>query len=188
MWWYNFLKGVDNIDNLERVLKKRHFLKLHKIKERKREDILSYISSYLFNVPVKIVMDRDFLKLKPQDTISILINSFDQEETAAIIVDERDKLLGVITMKDLLRFFSPPKRYSIVGLNLLKCPTLSKGCTVENLMVKNPITIGIDDNLGQAIRVILETGKHHLPVIDKERRVHGLLEVKDIIRFIRLTW
>ncbi|MBC7332764.1 MAG: CBS domain-containing protein, partial [Synergistetes bacterium] len=86
-------------------------------------------------VPVKIVMDKEFLKLKPEDTIDKLIYSFTQEETAAIVVDEEDKLLGVITMKDFLRFFTPPRRYSIVGLASLKRSILSKTSTLRDIMV-----------------------------------------------------
>lgn len=133
-------------------------------------------------------MDREFLKLKPDATVDTLINSFTHEETAAVIVDEKDRLLGLITMKDLLRFFIPPSKYSIVGLSVLRRSLITKGCILENIMVKNPITVNINDFLGQAIKIILETGKHHLPVIDGEKKVHGLLEVKDIVRFIRLTW
>ena len=54
-------------------------------------------------------------------------------------------------------------------------------------MVRRPITIHVDGNLGRAIKLMLETGKHHLPVIDDENRVHGILEVKDIIRLIRIV-
>lgn len=163
-------------------------MKLRKIRCRKREDMLSYLSNYLLKVPVSLVMDREFLKLKPDATVDTLINSFTHEETAAVIVDEKDRLLGLITMKDLLRFFIPPSKYSIVGLSVLRRSLITKGCILENIMVKNPITVNINDFLGQAIKIILETGKHHLPVIDGEKKVHGLLEVKDIVRFIRLTW
>ncbi len=54
-------------------------------------------------------------------------------------------------------------------------------------MVKKPITINVNDDLGRAIKIMLETGKHHLPVLDDEGRVRGVLEVKDIIRLIRIV-
>ncbi|MBC7332805.1 MAG: CBS domain-containing protein, partial [Synergistetes bacterium] len=79
-------------------------------------------------------MDREFLKLHPEDTIDKLIWSFTQEETAAIIVDENDKLLGVITMKDFLRTFTPLRRYSIVGLSSLRRSILSKTSMLKDIM------------------------------------------------------
>lgn len=34
---------------------------------------------------------------------------------------------------------------------------------------------------------MIETGKHHLPVVDENGHVHGVLEIKDIIRLIRIV-
>ena len=72
-------------------------------------------------------------------------------------------------------------------IGLLKKYTLTRASRVEDIMVTKPITIHVDDNLGHAIKLMTETGKHHLPVIDDEKKVHGLLEVKDIIRLIRIV-
>jgi len=132
-------------------------------------------------------MDREFLKVHPEDSLITLIENLRDEETSAVVVDNEDRLLGFITMKDLLHFFGPPRRYSIVGLGLLKRYTLNRASRVEDIMVTKPITIHINDNLGYAIKLMIESGKHHLPVVDDERRVHGVLEVKDIIRLIRIV-
>ncbi len=160
---------------------KRRMLQL----QRKEE--LSHNIRYISKVPVKLVMDREFLTLHPEDSLSKLIQSLRGEESSAVVVDEEGKLLGFITMKDLLRFFEPPRRYSIVGLNLLKKYSISNASRVEDIMIRKPITIHVDENLGRAIGIMLETGKHHLPVVDDENRVHGILEVKDIIRLIRIV-
>ncbi|ACS32804.1 CBS domain-containing protein [Thermococcus gammatolerans] len=153
----------------------------------KRKDELSYNIRYISKVPVKLVMDREFLTLHPEESLSKLVQSLRGEESSAVVVDDEGKLLGFITMKDLLRFFEPPRRYSIVGINLLKKYSISNASRVEDIMVRKPITIHVDENLGRAIRIMLETGKHHLPVVDDKNRVHGILEVKDIIRLIRIV-
>lgn len=153
---------------------------------RRRED-LSYNIRYISKVPVRLVMDRDFLVLHPSDPLSKLVQNLKGEESSAVVVDKEGRLLGFITMKDLLHFFEPPKRYTVVGVNLLKKYTLNRNSRVEDLMVRNPVTISVDADLGRAIRVMLETGKHHLPVVDDRRKVHGVLEVKDIIRLIRIV-
>ncbi|ASJ06263.1 CBS domain-containing protein [Thermococcus pacificus] len=155
--------------------------------QMKRKEELSHNIRYISKVPVKLVMDTEFLTLHPNDSLSKLIQHLRGEESSAVVVDEEGRLLGFITMKDLLHYFEPPRRYSVVGLNLLKKYSLNRTSRVEDLMVRTPVTIGVDDDLGRAIQVMLETGKHHLPVIDKERKVHGLLEVKDIIRLIRIV-
>ena len=152
-----------------------------------RKEDMSHNIRYISKVPVRIVMDTEFLTLHPDDPLSKLVQNLRGEESSAVVVDEEGRLLGFITMKDLLHFFEPPRRYSIVGVSLLKKYSLNRASRIEDIMVRRPITIHVDDNLGRAIKLMLETGKHHLPVIDDENRVHGILEVKDIIRLIRIV-
>ena len=160
--------------------KKRHLM-------LQRKEDLSHNIRYISKVPVKIVMDREFLTVHPDDPLTVLVSKFTSEETSAIVIDKEGRLLGFITMKDLLQFFTTPRRCSVVGLGLLKKYTITRASRVEDIMVTKPITIHIEDNLGHAIKLMIETGKHHLPVIDDEKKVHGLLEVNDIIRLIRIV-
>ena len=177
------------MERAERLKKKKMHIVVGKRKhlQMQRKEELSHNIRYISKVPVRLVMDRDFLRVHPEDSLITLIENLKGEETSAVVVDKKNRLLGFITMKDLLHFFSPPRRYSIVGLGLLKQYTLNRASRVEDIMVTKPITISIDDNLGHAIKLMIETGKHHLPVVDDERHVHGILEVKDIIRLIRIV-
>jgi len=158
-----------------------------KLLQMKRKEEMSHNIRYISKVPVSIVMDREFLTLHPEDPISLLVQNLRDEESSAVVVDESGRLMGFITMKDLLHFFEPPRRYSIVGIGLLKKYSLSHASRVSDIMVRKPITINVGDDLGRAIKIMMETGKHHLPVIDDENHVHGVLEVKDIIRLIRIV-
>ncbi|MCD6558857.1 MAG: CBS domain-containing protein [Palaeococcus sp.] len=163
------------------IIGKRRHLQL----ERRKE--VSYNIRYIGKVPVRIVMDTEFLKVHPQDSLVDLIDKLRGEETSAVVLDEEGKLLGFVTMKDLLKFFAPFQKHTVIGVGLLKRYSLTRASRVEDIMITKPITIGIEDTLDQAIKIMMETGKHHLPVIDREKRVHGVLEVKDIIRLIRIV-
>ncbi len=175
-------KGKDNkTKKMSIIVGKRHLVRI-----RRREE-LSYNIRYISKVPVRMVMDRDFLTLHPSDSLVKVVHELRGEESSVVVVDEEGRLIGFITMKDILHLFEPPRRYSIVGIGLLKKYSLSRASRVEDIMVRRPITIHVDDNLGKAIKIMTETGKHHLPVIDGEKRVHGVLEVKDIIRLIRVV-
>ncbi|WP_258083414.1 CBS domain-containing protein [Thermococcus thermotolerans] len=153
----------------------------------KRKEEMSHNIRYISKVPVSVVMDREFLKVKPSDSLITLIENMGDEESSAVVVDDSGYLVGFVTMKDVLHFFDVPRRHSIVGFGLLKKYSVTRATYVRDIMVTKPITISINDNLGHAIRIMLETGKHHLPVVDEKGRVHGLLEVKDIIRLIRIV-
>jgi len=166
--------------------KKARLLSKRKLLHLKRREELSHNIRYIEKVPVEVVMDRDFVRVKPTDSLASLIASLRDEESSAVVVDDSGRLVGFVTMKDILRLFGPERRHSIVGLSLLKRYSLHRATRVRDIMVTRPITVGADEGLGDAIRLMLESGKHHLPVVDGERVV-GLLEVKDILRLIRLV-
>ncbi|WP_048166035.1 CBS domain-containing protein [Palaeococcus pacificus] len=163
------------------IVGKRRHVQLEKRKE------MSHNIKYISKVPVKLVMDKDFLKVHPEDSLVELVGKLRGEETSAVVVDDEGKLLGFITAKDLLKFFAPLHRHTVIGLGLLKRYSLTRASYVRDIMITKPITITIDDYLDHAIKLMVETGKHHLPVVDKEKRVHGVLEVKDIVRLIRIV-
>ncbi|NJE49535.1 CBS domain-containing protein [Thermococcus sp. 9N3] len=158
-----------------------------KLLKLKRKEELSHNIRYIGKVPVDIVMDRDFVRVKPTDSLAALISLLRDEESSAVVVDDSGRLVGFVTMKDILHLFAPPRHHSVVGLSLLKRYSINRATSVGDVMVTRPITVRSGDTLGHAIEVMLESGKHHLPVVDDENRVVGLLEVKDIIRLIRLV-
>jgi len=160
---------------------KKRLLKL------KRREELSHNIRYIGKVPVDVVMDRDFVRVKPTDSLAVLIALLRDGESSAVVVDDSGRLVGFVTMKDVLNLFAPLRHHSVVGLSLLKRYSVSRATLVEDVMVTRPITVRSGDTLGHAIEVMLESGKHHLPVVDDENRVVGLLEVKDVIRLIRLV-
>lgn len=120
-----------------------------KLLQLRRKEGLSHNIRYISKVPVEIVMDRDFLVVHPDDPLFELIQNLRDEESSAVVVDDEGKLMGFVTMKDLLHFFEPPRRYSIVGIGLLKKYSISRASCVRDIMVRKPITIHIDDNLGK---------------------------------------
>lgn len=54
--------------------------------------------------------------------------------------------------------------------------------TAKMVMSKNIITIGIEDSVRKAYQVMQEKNIRHLPVVDKNRMVVGILSDRDIRR------
>ncbi|WP_457751870.1 CBS domain-containing protein [Thermococcus sp.] len=180
--------GVPGEIPLQGKAKKIHIIhSKRKLLQMKRKEELSHNIRYISKVPVRVVMDVEFLRVRPEDSLVTLITHLSDEESSAVVVNDDGKLVGFVTMKDILHFFDVPTRHSIVGIGLLKKYSVTRATRVEDIMVMKPITIRVNDDLGHAIRLMIETGKHHLPVVDEERCVHGLFEVKDIIRLIRIV-
>ncbi len=87
---------------------------------------------------------------------------------AAIIVDDRGKVIGIFTDGDLRR-------------NLGKDPLLSKR-KVNRVMTKNPVVFLKDMLAAEAMRILEEKKIDEAPVVDKQGQAAGLLDVQDLLK------
>ena len=58
--------------------------------------------------------------------------------------------------------------------------TVSTPVTVADVMTRSPETVGPNDYLLDAAKVMTERGVRHLPVIDDERKAVGILSDRDV--------
>ncbi|MBI28633.1 MAG: CBS domain-containing protein [Pelagibacteraceae bacterium] len=90
----------------------------------------------------------------------------------ACVVDERNKLLGIITDGDVRR-------------NLLKVQKPISAFFVDDVVshcVKNPITILPDDKLNYAVKIMGEKKVWDLPVVNNDGILVGLLHLHQAIK------
>ncbi len=110
----------------------------------------------------------DPVTLSPNDTIA---RAFDIMEKVGVsgfpIVDENNKLVGILTHRDL-RFESP------------------SNVKVREVMTKdNLVTAPLGTTLKQAKKIFQQHRVEKLPIVDKQYRLKGLITVKDIQRTIQ---
>lgn len=97
----------------------------------------------------------------------VLVKITSAHAGAASVADKDGKLIGIFTDGDLRR-------------NLERYPNLLRK-RVKDVMTKNPIVVKNDDLASQALKV-LETRKiDEVPVVDKNYRPVGMLDVQDLI-------
>ena len=87
----------------------------------------------------------------------------------AIILDDRKKLIGVISDGDIKRIMRENKN--------------SESIQIKKVMTKTPVTVSADMLAAEALSVLEEKNINALPVMDKEKVV-GVLTLKDIIKSI----
>lgn len=95
---------------------------------------------------------------------------YDNRIGSIMVVDDRGTLVGILTERDLLRLVAT-----------------SRACRDEPLhmiMTKNPVTIGPDASVIEALKKMREYGIRHLPVVDREGKPIGMVSVRDIIDLI----
>ena len=83
-----------------------------------------------------------------------------------VVVDDAQKCVGIFTERDAIR---------VVAQNVpLDAP-------IEKIMTKNPFTINEDSTFDEAKYVIKSAKIRHLPVIDTNGKIVGLISVRAIL-------
>jgi len=94
------------------------------------------------------------------------------------VVDKKGKLIGNVSERDLLHASpSPASSLSVWEMNYLLWKL-----TVEELMTKDVITISPDEPIEVAAAIMVDRGIGGMPVVDKERRVVGVITETDIFK------
>lgn len=87
---------------------------------------------------------------------------------SASVVNKKGKLVGIFTDGDLRR-------------HLERDPNLSQR-RVKDAMTKNPITVSAAMLAVEAARILQEKKIDELPVVDKNKRPIGLLDIQDLLK------
>ncbi len=87
---------------------------------------------------------------------------------SASVVDRNGKLIGIFTDGDLRR-------------QLEREPNLPNR-RIEEVMTADPITVSGDRLAAEALRILQEKKIDEVPVVDKNRRPVGLLDVQDLLK------
>ncbi len=96
---------------------------------------------------------------------------------SALVIDEAEQLVGIVTLEDINRAISVWEQYAKTSnpghINLLG-QQLGEICTTDILYAYT------DEPLSEALDRMAARGLHQLPVVDRNRRVLGLLEREHI--------
>jgi CBS domain-containing protein len=110
------------------------------------------------------------------------------------VVDEEGRLLGLLQVEELLPRpenvpFSDVEALQLFGEwvdegTLQEIYRRYQSTPVEAVMLKEIPQVHPEDPLGKALQVLLTTEVRHLPVVDQEDKVVGILTRSDILKLI----
>ncbi|AHL23535.1 CBS domain-containing protein [Thermococcus nautili] len=138
----------------------------------------------LSKMPIRLAMEEKFLRLSPDDRVEDLIKGL-EHRTCAVVTDESGKLLGFISVDEIINLLLPPSDYVLVGLDALREAHFDWDRPVKEIMNPRPITLSPDDKLGYALSMMLETGVRQFPVVEK-KKVVGTFSAQSVIRLLRV--
>ncbi|MFJ3336228.1 CBS domain-containing protein [Streptomyces sp. NPDC086766] len=109
------------------------------------------------------------------------------------VVDEDDRVLGVISEADLMMrqagAATGPRRHLRIGALTgagRRRAAKSGARTAGRLMTEPPVTVHADDSIAEAARTMAQRHVERLPVLDEEDRLVGIVTRRDLLQvFLR---
>ncbi len=134
----------------------------------------------LSNNTVSFVMTADdLITVETKDPLSRVRELFTEYPIHHIPVLDGNKLVGIISSTDLLRFG--------IGLQREDVPTdsiLGARYTAEQAMEKALVTLHPKDSLLTAAKLLAQETFNSLPVVDELGELVGILTTRDLLRFL----
>ncbi len=138
---------------------------------------------------VKEVMTQPAITLKPDETLATAADIFISQKISGIpIVDEENKLTGIITEADFLRVLGIPAHHSghslwqtLEDLFSHPIPLNEPAGVVKDLMVTQVFTVTPEQTIQQSIDVMKENRIKRLVVTNDQRLVVGMLTRSNLL-------
>ena len=140
---------------------------------------------------VRDIMVRHVSTITPQTPLAEVVGLLVRQGVKAVpVVDERQRVVGIITGGDLLTHTDLEFRLSIqqgfpaeaIAHQLRRLEVGGK--TAGDVMTPNPRTISADAALTTAIRTMADHRIKRLPVVDAQARLVGILTRADVLRTV----
>ncbi len=136
--------------------------------------------------------------MRPEDGVKYAASKFTSNKIwAAPVVDDDKKVVGIISITDMLNTFSPDflpilgnvdyiKDYGALDITIKDVEELAK-LKVSDIMSKNVITIEEDGDLVVAISLMKKHGFRTVPVV-RQGKLVGMITTVDICRRFLEVW
>ena len=132
------------------------------------ENSLSMIDKKLLKASVGTIYQQDPFCVEPTTPISEVLNVMRMNSIGSVLItDANKKLLGIFTERDYLQKLVPCS-------DCVDVP-------VSELMTANPYAQKVTDSVAYALNMMSKGGFRHIPLVDDDYTVVGVLSIKDII-------
>ena len=122
----------------------------------------------MFSQPVRSVMERkNLLTASPGMTVDEAARQMARRKVGAILVVDRDKLVGIFTERDAL-------------FRVIAQDRDARAATLADVMTPSPKTVTPDKSFGHALLVMHDNGFRHLPVVE-DGKLLGIVSARNAL-------
>jgi CBS domain-containing protein len=120
------------------------------------------------------VMSLRLVTVRPEETVQVAIARMLEENVGGVVVCNGDRLAGIFTERDVLRLVGGGDHFAELR--------------VADVMTREVITVGPDDEVVEAARLMGERQVRHLPVV-QDGNVLGLVGIREALRsLLEILW
>lgn len=120
---------------------------------------------------VTAIQSQPAPSVPPDTTVQRAMQVLDGLDIACLLVAEDDRLLGVFTERDMLK--NVAEEYDQI-----------REQPVSNVMTSDPVAVYETDNPATALCVMATYGLRHVPVLDVNDKIVGVVSPKRLVSFI----
>ncbi len=113
------------------------------------------------------VVPAEFIEVAPEDTLGEVAERMTAVNVGAVVVKDYGRMIGILTERDLLKAMAARVHTS--------------EARVRQWMTEDPITASADMEVEQAAKVMLDNGFRHLPVVDDDGHVTGVVSLRRVV-------
>ena len=122
------------------------------------------------------VMTRDPLTVAAAETVGQADELMNTSKIRQLPVIEGEELVGIVTDRDIRSFLAG---------SLLDNPEAREralNTRVREVMTTEPITLAVDDDLQEAVELLIEQKVGGIPVVDEAEGLVGIVTYVDVLR------
>ncbi len=129
--------------------------------------------------PVSCMMSEGVISLDADDHVGKLINVLREEGISRVPVLARGKLVGIVTMHDLLQLIQPNRTEHGEG-SVGKHNSPMRNISVKDIMTDSVVTVRPDSTIREAVELMIKKDIQGLVVYD-QKKVRGIMTATDVL-------
>ena len=137
------------------------------------------LNAQVHSLRVRDIMSREVIALSPYDTAKQAWRTLQQHRIKTLPVAVEDKVVGVISLVDLLKHLGMAWHTLPEDLNARAHIVMEQ--EVATLMSKPARSVPMDLPLDELVPLLSDWGLHHVPVVDENEALVGMVTQSDLI-------
>jgi CBS domain-containing protein len=114
------------------------------------------------------IMTTDVLDVEPAETLQAAAHEMKERKASSVVITEDGYLIGILTERDIVKAVAD-------GID-------TENVHVRDYMTPTPVAANPETSVEEAAQIMLEHGFRHLPVVDGERELKGIVSIRDLAR------